>query len=314
MKNFKIVHVGFGKCATTTLQKKIFPIIAKEKKINYWSNTYVLDSLSKTEMILKMNKIKNQIKNNNLNFKKNIDLRNYKNYFISCENLINTYWDPQFYKKNCNFVKKVFGKDAHIIITIRKPSDFLRSLYLELIHNSIFVKDINFFLSDKNYKKSKEKYKWNLEKFNYRNVIKYYKSNFKKVTVVKYENIKDLAFIKKLFIINKKTIIGLKKKYKDNKIHESYNRKIVRVAFLINNFFNFFGLSLYKYEKLINKFLDKSSNPNQKYLNKALKEFKLSNLLNKRVRKLFNSSEFKLNNKIYESFNIMKLDKDYEKL
>ena len=58
-------------------------------------------------------------------------------------------WDPEFYKQNYNFIKKTFGKDLHIIITITKTSEFLRYVYQELIHNSIFIKEKDFFLDNK---------------------------------------------------------------------------------------------------------------------------------------------------------------------
>ena len=38
-------HVGLGKVASTYLQKKILPDIARSNNLIYWSNTYKLKSL-----------------------------------------------------------------------------------------------------------------------------------------------------------------------------------------------------------------------------------------------------------------------------
>ena len=314
MNSIKLLHVGYGKCSTTFLQKKIFPQIVKKYKINYWSNTYILKSLCNEEIIKKMSLIRKKLIQNNFNYSNKIDLKKNNNYFISCENLINTWWDPEFYKQNCSFIKKTFGRDVHIIITLRKPSDCLRSVYLELIHNSIFIKETDFFLDNKTYKKSKKKYKWNIEKFDYFKIIKLYKKNFHKVSVVKYEEIKNFHFLKHIFKLKSTDVSNLKKIYKNNKIHASYNSKTVKTAFLINNIFKLFGLNLFNYENRINSKLEKFNYSNKKFLNKFLKEFKIHNLLSKRLNKLSNSKPFKLKNDIYQRFKIIKLDENYKKI
>ena len=36
----KIVHIGFGKCGSSKLQKDIFPYIANLKRLKYWGDEY----------------------------------------------------------------------------------------------------------------------------------------------------------------------------------------------------------------------------------------------------------------------------------
>lgn len=314
MNSIKVLHIGYGKCSTTLLQKKIFPQIVKKYKINYWSNTYILKSLCNKEIMKKMNLIKKKLIQNKLSHYNKVNLKKNDNYFISCENLINTWWNPEFYKQNCKFIKETFGKDVHIVITIRKPSEFLRSVYLELIHNSIFIKEKDFFLDDKTYKKTRKKYKWNIEKFDYLKIISLYKKNFHKVSVVKYEEIKNFQFLKNIFKLKNNEVFYLKKIYKNNRIHTSYTSKTVKTAFLINNIFKLFGFKLFNYENRINSKLEKFKFSNKQFLNKYLKEFKIHNLLSKRLNKLLNSKPFKLSNDIYKRFKITKLDENYKKI
>jgi len=314
MNSIKVLHIGYGKCSTTFLQKKVFPQIAKKFKINYWSNAYILNSLCNKEITEKMNLIQKKLILNKFNYNKKINLKKKDNYFISCENLINTLWDPEFYKQNCNFIKKTFGKDVHIIITIRKPSEFLRSIYLELIHNAIFIKEKDFFLDNKKYKEIKKKYKWNIEKFDYLKIINFYKKNFHQLSVVKYEKIKTFQFLKNIFKLRNNEIFQFKKIYKNNRIHSSYNLKTVKTAFLINNIFKLLGFNLYKYEKKINSKLEKLNLSGNKYLNKVFKEFKIHTLLSRRLNKLLNSKPFQLDSYINERFKITELDENYKKI
>ena len=313
--NSKIVHIGYGRCSTTILQKKIFPIIAKEKKFNYWGSTYKLKSLCHTKLINKINKINKKMIVYDFSVNKNLNLKKEKNFFISCENLLSVYWDPFYYKKTCLFNKKVFGNNVHIIITIRKPSELLRSIYLGLISANIFLKPEEFFLNDKNYNKSKNFYKWNLSKFDYQKIINFYKKNFKKVTVVKYEKMSSLKFLKKVFLLNDNITKKLKYIYNNNKENKSYSSNSVKIAFSTNNVLKKFGFSLKAYDNLLSKLrFEHSDNILKKKFNSLIKELNFHHILTKRYEKLIYLKKFQLSKKFCLQIGMFKLDKKYQML
>ena len=122
-KSKLFLHIGLGRTSSTTLQNKIFPRIAFIKDMDFihgksFRNRY--QCASETEQIEKLKHIIKEKKN------KNRDL------FISDENLIALYsdtWSPQSYETSFEYLKENFDKDTNIIITIRKPSLWLRSVY-----------------------------------------------------------------------------------------------------------------------------------------------------------------------------------------
>lgn len=64
-RNVRIVHVGLAKYASTYLQKKILPDIARSNNLIYWGNTYELKSLFiKNQIDIKMAKINEKLMKN----------------------------------------------------------------------------------------------------------------------------------------------------------------------------------------------------------------------------------------------------------
>ena len=95
------VHIGLGKCSTTTLQMHIFPEICKKFNLNYVASITQLNNHKEINFI------------NNLNFdvtKK--EFKNYftkGNYFISHEDLLSfgSGWNPGNYEKILNFLGNI---------------------------------------------------------------------------------------------------------------------------------------------------------------------------------------------------------------
>ena len=59
---------------------------------------------------------------------------------------------PQFYEEFAEKNLQAFGHDVHIVLVIRKPSDFLNSIYMQTcIHEKPFQKPEHFFLEKKDF-------------------------------------------------------------------------------------------------------------------------------------------------------------------
>ena len=80
---------------------------------------------------------------------------------------------------------------------------------------------------------------------------------------------------------------------------------------------NFFGVSLHNCEKSVKSKLVRLKKLNffsEKFLNKLIKELTIYNFLTNRLNIVLKSKSFKLNSKIYNKFNIKKLDEKYKNL
>lgn len=230
----KLLHIGLGKCGSTFLQTQIFPKIEQKLNTNYIN-------LTKNSLIKA-----NELKLNTHLFK---NLKNFKdllpnNFIISNESLFSKGWEFSRIEQSFRHIKNNFSNDTIILIIIRNPYDLLNSIYCQSIHEMRIVKPENFFYIDDKEAKIRQSNKFNLHNFDYSKLIFLYKSHFKKVIVVKYENLKELQFLKEIFDIDNEFINKLKK----NK-NISYNKSIskygINFILLLNKLFNVKAYQLY---------------------------------------------------------------------
>ena len=244
MNNKVFLHIGFGRCSTTTLQTNIFYKLAEIKNIKYIYGKslriknnleYIKNDLTKNEDYILYKKVIGKLEKES-----NDDI------LISDEGLIsNKFKCPSSYQEKLEKNLKFFGSNAKIIITLRKPSDWLSSIYTQ-VSDGRPIK--NFFLNKKNFENSFYKDKFLIENFNFEKIIQDYKNNFKNVYLIKYEDIKEFAFLKYLFNLNSNEINEIKKIYSKTHLRKDYNF----YGYKINSFFR----KSEKYLKFI-KFLNK---------------------------------------------------------
>ena len=226
------LHIGFGRTSSTTLRTQIFPQIADFRKN--------CKSLSVKSSILKKN-IK-LAKDRRVFYKSLIDnLKTGEELILSDESLlgehqkinftsdknnttsndfpwpINSFpWCPSTYYKSYIKNCEIFSKNTNIIITIRKPSLWLRSVFSKCSS----VPPSEFFVSKKDEKISNT---FLITEFNLNKLINLYKKNFKNVFVVKFEDIHNFNFAREIFKLSENEIEAIKKKYKEKKIKNGYN-------------------------------------------------------------------------------------------
>ena len=141
MKNEAVVHIGLHKTGSTTLQEKIFKNIVKKYDLvsnlnNEKLGHEILNNLARVENNKsELNKIKKLTLNKG---------------FISSESLSGPRGNPAFYKFYRDFNYNLFGKDAHILIFIRKPSEYLSSIYLQNIHKGKIINPEENYLNKDN--------------------------------------------------------------------------------------------------------------------------------------------------------------------
>ena len=226
------LHVGFGRTSSTTLQTQIFPQIA-----NFRKNCKLLTVKSK---IIK--KDINLVKDRRLIYKSLFDnLKTGEELILSDESLlgehqkidsisdkdiiiskdfpwsINSFpWCPSTYVESFKKNSEIFNKNTNIIITIRKPSSWLRSVFVKCSN----VAPSEFFVSRKDQNKPNT---FLITEFNLNKLINLYKKNFNNVFVIKFEDIENFNFAREIFKLNEDEIQTLKTIYKKKKIKNGYN-------------------------------------------------------------------------------------------
>lgn len=224
------VHIGLGKCSTTTLQMHIFPEICKKFNLNYVASTTQLNNQKEIDFI------------NNLNF--DVTKKEFKNhftkdnYFISHEDLLSfgSGWNPGNYEKILNFLSNIFPSESHILLTIREPKNWLVSNYFQMLSEGKISTAESFYLNDSDYKKSRSKFKFDIDNFNYDKLAEMINKKFRNFTIIKYEEIGKMNFINQLNLgdINDEFLLKLKSIY-NNKFEKKKNSDLFYCFMLILN-------------------------------------------------------------------------------
>ncbi len=320
----KVVHIGIGKCATTTLQKYIFPRLAEMIKINYLSKIGIcLEEcyhLSLTEY--RKNIIKKIISIN-------------ENVFISCEGLVGP--NHYFWEIQADENVELFGRETHIIITLREPVQLMQSLYQQNVQMGSVIKPENFFLNDSEYKSIQkihcESYLryFNVDTFDFEKLYQIYKKRFSNVTIVPMETIKEMKFLEDIFSLNKTQVKELKDSFQRAPIlNKSYSKLGMELTFFREKLLLFFGIrSIYKTEMMSEIWLENKDNSDifDKYINPVkLKISFIKRLFNKIkrflswrfiIQKFLDKLPFVLNEKyqlpksIYLNYDLIKKNRKF---
>lgn len=295
----KLLHIGLGKCGSTFLKREIFPKLEKKINTNY-INLYK--------------------KNDFLSFSKNAEIKyspfeNFKdienllpnNFITSNEHFFSQYWEFSRIEKNFECIKNNFSNDTVILIVIRSPYELLNSIYCQSIHEMKIVKPNKFFYIDDKEMNIMVNDKFNLHNFNYSKLISLYKSYFKKVVVVKYENLKNLNFLKDIYNLNDEYIQELKKN-NDKFYNKAISKFGINFILFLNNFFD-----VGKSQRFIQKCINPSNNVIFKIKNRILNKILLRNFFQKIFDRIIPYKKYYINPK-FIPLDIKKEISKYDKL
>ena len=226
-----IVHIGFGKTSTSKLQVDIFPYLCEYTGYKYWGNEsgakfYFSDDIQLTDNFI--NLIARMWLDKPVN-----KMEFQRNTFISNEGL-SSYRDAHrmldYAEKNLT----TFGRDAHIVLTIREPRRWLTSIYMQrCLHENPTQEPEHFFLSEEDYSVYLPDAKFNIDRFDYIKIIDKYRDLFEKITVVKFEALPEMNFLLDIFSLTEKQLIELRMRYKKRKINRALSISSIK---LVKNF------------------------------------------------------------------------------
>jgi len=233
------VHIGLGKCASSSLQKFVFPEMEKINN-NIEFNNEKLYRLSWRHHFFPLS-----VKEKNM-----FDeiLHNGKDHLISSEALIN--WDPVYHKEAADLNLELFGREANIIIVVRDSMEYFISLYQQIIQEGNIVQADNFFVKPDIYNKLKNiSYQkgmvrfFNQKEFSLENIYNIYNERFDSVFFIPLSKINDLLFLKEIYNLTDDEIEILKSNFRSApRINKSYSSLAMKLTFKREEVLNFFGL------------------------------------------------------------------------
>ncbi len=266
-----LLHIGYPKCSSTTLQKNIFPNISRIKNIDFLNkkrtqNRYFHVFKSITEKNLIKDKFKDDFK---------------KKTIISHEGFIN--FEKSYDNENAKLLYDFFENNVTLLIVVRKPSELHRSNF---IHKVMELEYLDF----KDYKKNTD-----YKKFDIINNIKDYHKYFHNIIVIKAEVLlEDSTFYKELFNLSEEQFSDLTKNKKSH--NKSFSNLAIKFTIFVNNLLKIFGLSLRNYKNLLNNIDEKNKPKIISFILKKIKRyFRWRYLIQNIFDKLVPSKKFTLN-------------------
>ena len=123
-----------------------------------------------------------------------------------------------------------------------------------------FQEPENFFLTKENYSERLPNVKFNIDKFNYINHINFLRDRFSNVTVVKFEALSKMQFIKRIFPIDDNNLLQLKKIYKSSVTNRGvsvFSYQVIKKFFKLYRCFGLTFIPKYNNEILLLRKEDK---------------------------------------------------------
>ena len=225
----KIIHVGFGKTATTTLQLSILPKIADRFGLEY----------------IEVSDSRIRLHASRLNLCKEVThpLNAAASFIMSAEDLHS--WDPFFWEEWADKNQQFFGRECHVLITIREPRSYLTSCYVQMCLHEGNVQSANdLFLNKELYSPYIASAKFAIDDFSYERIIDIYRSRFDKLTVVKFESMGDMSFWNEFFTLSETELSECQNLFAAEKINRSYSQRAIKLTFAMQKKLNYLGLSL----------------------------------------------------------------------
>ena len=318
MKN-SYLHIGLGKAASSKLQRDIFPLIAKFLNLVYIGNENI--PLNDKEIKIKAKITKHC---HDLLFGKNIKKLNFDENFIISNEGLSSYRQPQYYKEFSEKNLEAFGENIHVILVIRKPKDFLNSIYMQTcIHEKPFQEPDHFFLEKKDFTERLPNSTFLIDHYNYSDLINLYVNKFSCVSIIKYEALNDMLWAKEIFNLDEKQVDLLKKKFTENKLNQSLGLKSIRFIKFISKMLRLISFDFkHKYsneiilkrhslEEIEKEYYVRKKLP---FLKKLLTNFNL--FINKPyiIDKLLGYKKFSLDFEKLSKIDINELEKNYKKI
>ena len=313
------LHIGLGKSASSKLQRDIFPHIAKF--LNY---EYVGNENTPYDDLEIENKVKITKHCHNLLFEKEIEEINFNNEIIISNEGLSSYRQPQFYEEFAEKNLRAFGNNAHVILVIRKPTDFLNSIYVQTcIHEKPFQNPEYFFLNRDQYTERLPNATFLIDSFDYNQLISFYSNKFNKFSIIKFEELSKMKWAKEIFNLDENQIEFLKKKFSENSLNKSmgvHSSNFIKYFSKILEVFSFDYKSKYSNSIILQRF--KAENIKNEYDIRKNISFikkmiiKFNSFINKpyMIDKIFGYKKISINLEKIKDLNIKKLEETYSNL
>jgi len=225
----KIIHIGLGKTGTTQLQLKIFPVLDRLGILHY------RDDLNQK---ISNNNFRRKVLNESSQTKLDFGLDKFSNnsiHLVSNEHILS--WDPRDWQISLSNLLSDFGNESEILITLRDPSSYLRSIYQQRVQEG--ESDLtpeHFFLKSDLYDKHRDYFgksnserRFSVDELEYNYLFNFLAKKFNKIYFSDMQTTLNWQFLVDMNIIDISTYERLIKLNDINIDNKSYSKRAMQL-------------------------------------------------------------------------------------
>ncbi len=233
-----IVHVGLGKTGTSSLQKHVFSTLKAKGLVDTYNDERWYHAITEHRYIAHRPEAQSLAKF----FHDDEGL-----HFISKESLLT--WNPAHWQEDCDYLQTMFGAQSTILLTLRSPKSYLRSVYQQRVHEGHIIPAEHFFLCSKRYEETAPYARtrlggiFNCDALHYQALVDLLAARFEKVVVVSIDGVNDLSFMQKLLELTPEQLASLQEQFTKHRCaNKSYSEVAMRLTFARERFLKALGL------------------------------------------------------------------------
>jgi hypothetical protein len=171
------MHIGLGKCATTTLQKHVFPQVAAQMGLRYMDLRDTPVRLLRAQLNTGLRVPLTHMQSQSLG-----------DAFVSCEGLLG--WDPFEWRARIMHLAESVPRETKILLTLRPPRAYFYSAYVQrTLHSGDIISPSAFFLDARRYNPALAHPVFSVERYNVATLIADLEASFATVEILKFEDI-----------------------------------------------------------------------------------------------------------------------------
>lgn len=215
-----VVHIGLGKTATSSLQAHVFPRLAETGVVERYNPPDIMQALD-------------GVVNGWLTEPQAAEqLADIAGVLISNETLVE--WDPTYWESAADRLLRLLGPNTVILLTLREPDSYLRSLYQQMLHSGKIRSAEDVFLSADTYRAVRrfirpgEIEAIDIDAFDLSRLIDLYAKRFRFVLLLPFERLGDLHFLSALWSVPESDRAALAQIFAEApRVNTSYTRLAV---------------------------------------------------------------------------------------
>lgn len=226
------MHIGLGKTATSSLQAHVFPRLAEDGVVGCYNPPKLMQTL---DGVVNGWIPEAEAADRLAEAEASDRLAEAGDVLLSNETLVE--WDPTHWEMAADRLLRLFGPDTVILLTIREPDSYLRSLYQQMLHGGKIrppqdaLLPTDTYCAVRRFVRPGEIEAIDIDAFDLSRLIELYAARFRSVVLLPFETLSELRFLGALWSVPEADRARLARAFAEApRVNTSYSRLAVQLT------------------------------------------------------------------------------------